>query len=146
MPEEARSPEELEAEQQALATERQERLRRSSRRWLIGIGGTIAAFVVLVAAGIMVGEDDPWSGNGGALAERACGNASLAVRDLAAGTRSVESTAAALDDAAEDARSASNLNAKWSPLARSIVGARSELLAGLPGDDTAALVQNCGMD
>ena len=72
-PLEALTPEDR-AELGQLATVR---LKRSARRWVIGFGvGTL----VLVGVLILVPDDDgPWTGDGSALAQRACGNATLAL-------------------------------------------------------------------
>lgn len=139
MPTAARSPEDLAAAQH-------DRMRRSSRRWLVVIVGASALMAGLLVAGIVVGDAGPWSGEGGALAERACGKATLAIEDLAAGTRSGASTGAALEDAADDARAAASLNGKWSPLARTIIDARAEVLTASIGRDTRRLVTDCGLD
>jgi hypothetical protein len=132
-----------------VAQERHERMLRSSRRGLIGASAAAAVIVGLVVLGAAVGvgdsDDDSWSGPGGGLAERACGTVQLALREGANGTRSMTSVIDELEDAAGDARGAANLNPKWTPMARAMVEAREELLAGTPGPATRSLAQNCGM-
>lgn len=56
-----------------------------------------------------------------------------------------EATLSELDEAADKARGAAALNAKWQPLAQAIVGSRNELATGTPATATESLIRNCGM-
>lgn len=87
----------------------------------------VAASVVLITA-----DAGPWSGEGSSLAKRACGDSRAGLEEYTSGERTQQSALAALEDASDDARSATALNAKWRPLSISIVGAVNELAQGEP--------------
>lgn len=119
-------------------------MQRQRRNLFIALG---LVAVVVVGIGVLAAfsEPGPWSGDGSSLAQRACGDARLALEEMVDRTRTIESTKAALANASDDARSAASLNRKWLPLARSITGAHAELEASTPGADTRSLLKNCGM-
>lgn len=110
--------------------------------WLLFALCGVAAIMLAAAVAANSGGSDVE----GVIAAGPCIDAVQAIGEYANGTRSLESTIAALQSAEGPERDAANSNPKYLPIAQAIVGAQTELANGDTGPSVQLLIRECRTD